>query len=47
VALIANHLRAQGTTHLEIAEDLQIEYFDFENSILETSSDAFADKGKF
>jgi len=44
VASIANQLRAQGTTDAEIAEALRIAYFAFGNSILVTSSAAFAKK---
>ena len=46
VASIANQLRAQGTTDIEIAEALRIAYFAFGNSILATSSAAFANKEK-
>ena len=44
VASIANQLRAQGTSNTEIAEALRIAYFAFGNSILGTSSAAFANR---
>lgn len=44
VASIANQLRGLGTSDAEIAEALRIAYFAFGNSILATSSAAFAKK---
>ncbi|KLU67343.1 MULTISPECIES: carboxymuconolactone decarboxylase family protein [Desulfosporosinus] len=46
VSSIAKQLRGQGTSDAEIAEALRIAYFAFGNSILATSSAAFANNDK-